>query len=388
MLRYLTAGESHGKGLTVILEGMPSGLSLSIDSINQQLERRQKGYGRGGRMKIETDRVEITSGVRHGVTLGSPIALWVANHDWQSWKNEMSSEPIENFETRKLVDCPRPGHADLSGGLKYNVRDLRNILERASARETTMRVALGAVARTFLSAFDVRIYGHVTCIGGVEISSTRPSLDEIFSLAENDPVRCIDQEISKKMMEKIDIAKKNGDTVGGIFEVMVSGLPPGIGSHVQYDRKLDGCLAQAVMSIQAIKGVEIGLGFEEGKRFGSEAHDEIFYDPTRKSFFRKTNRAGGLEGGMTTGEPLIVRGVMKPISTLYSPLHSVNIDTKADVEASVERSDTCAVPAACVIAENVVAFEAAKAFLEKFGGDSMTEIRRNYEGYLEQVRNY
>lgn len=388
MLRYLTAGESHGKGLTVILEGMPSGLSLAVESINQQLERRQKGYGRGGRMKIETDRVEITAGVRHGLTLGSPIALWVVNHDWQSWKNEMSPSPIENFATRKLVDCPRPGHADLSGGLKYDQRDLRNILERASARETTMRVALGAVARVFLESFDVRIYGHVTCIGGVEISSLRPSLDDIHEKSENDPVRCIDSAISQKMMAKIDEAKKKGDTVGGIFEVIVLGLVPGLGSHVHYDRKLDGRLAQAVMSVQAIKGVEIGDGFLEGRRFGSEAHDEIFYEASQKKFFRKTNRAGGLEGGMTNGAPLVVRAVMKPISTLYSPLHSVNIDTKADVEASVERSDTCAVPAACVIVENVVAFEVAKAFLEKFGGDSMKEVRRNYEGYLEQVKNY
>ncbi len=388
MLRYLTAGESHGKGLTVIIEGFPSDVPLSASTINLQLARRQKGYGRGGRMKIETDAVEITAGVRHGRSLGSPIALWVANRDWQAWKEEMSSEEIENYIRKKRVDCPRPGHADLNGGLKYDARDLRDILERASARETTVRVAAGAVARQFLTEFGITVYGHVICIGGIEISSERPAWNEIGQKAEDDPVRCIDPEISKKMMEKIDEAKKKGDSVGGIFEVAVTGLPPGLGSHVQWDRKLDGRLAQSILSIQAIKGVEFGVGFEEGRRFGSQAHDEIFYDNQNKRFYRKTNRAGGLEGGMTTGEPLVIRAVMKPIATLYTPLHSVNIDNKEDVEASVERSDTCAVPAACVITENVAAFEVAGAFLDKFGGDSLKEIRRNYEGYLEQIKNY
>lgn len=339
-------------------------------------------------MKIETDTVEITAGIRHGVTLGSPIALWVANRDWQAWKEEMSPEEIENTVSKKRVDSPRPGHADLNGGLKYDTRDLRDILERASARETTVRVAAGAVVRQFLAEFGIKVVGHVTCIGGVEISSERPDWSEIGPKAEDNPVRCMDPVVSQKMMEKIDEAKKKGDTVGGIFEVAVTGLPPGLGSHVQWDRKLDGRLARAVLSIQAIKGVEFGLGFEEGRRFGSEAHDEIFYDDQNKRFYRKTNRAGGVEGGMTTGEPLLVRAVMKPISTLYTPLHSVNIDSKKDVEASVERSDSCAVPAACVIAENVVAFETACAFLEKFGGDSLKEIRRNYDGYLEQVKCY
>jgi len=388
MIRYITAGESHGKGLTVILEGMPSGLNIHPDAINKQLERRQGGYGRGGRMKIETDRVDITSGVRHGLTLGSPIALWVPNKDWQAWNQEMSSEAIAGFESRKKVLCPRPGHADLSGGLKYQVRDLRNILERASARETTVRVAVGAVCREFLARFDIRIVGHVTTIGGIAITQHRPSWTDVEKMAEDSPVRCIDPSVATHMMQKIDEAKKLGDTVGGIFELAVLGLPPGLGSHVQWDRKLDGRLAQAILSIQAIKGVEFGLGFEEGMCFGSQAHDEIFYEKGTKHFYRKTNRAGGLEGGMTTGEPLVLRGAMKPISTLYSPLHSVSIESKEDVEASVERSDTCAVPAACVIGENVIAFEIARAFLEKFGGDSMLEIERNYRGYLDQVRSY
>lgn len=386
-LRYLTAGESHGKGLTVIIEGVPSGLSLSTDPINIQLSRRQKGYGRGGRMKIETDQAEITAGVRHGYTLGSPIALWVANRDFQAWKHEMNPDPVVMM-SKKVVDCPRPGHADLAGGIKYAHRDLRNVLERASARETTVRVAAGAIARVFLSEFGVKIVGHVTCIGGVEIGADRPPPSVIAQKSEEDELRCIDPSVTAMMKEKIDAAKKNGDTVGGIFEVIVSGLPPGLGSHVQWDRKLDGQLAAAIMSIQAIKGVEIGNGFKEGHCFGSQAHDEIFYDDKKQLFFHKTNRAGGLEGGMTNGEPVVVRAVMKPISTLYSPLHSVNINSKEEVEASVERSDTCAVPAASVIAENVVAFEIARAFLEKFGGDSMDEIQRNHEGYLEQVRNY
>ncbi|MBI4412158.1 MAG: chorismate synthase [Deltaproteobacteria bacterium] len=387
-LRYLTAGESHGPGLTAILEGLPSGLSVTVDLINEQLARRQMGYGRGGRMKIETDKVEITAGVRHGMTLGSPIALWVANRDWKNWAEEMSVAPGD-FNLKRQVTSPRPGHADLAGGLKYDHRDLRNILERASARETTVRVAVGAICRRLMTEFGVKIAGHVTTIGGVDTTlSELPPPDEIAKRSEADPVRCIDPEASKRMIAKIDEVKKKGDTVGGIFEVIISNLPPGLGSHVQWDSKLDGRLAQAILSIQAIKGVEFGAGFGEGRRPGSEAHDEIFYDDQNRRFYRKTNRAGGLEGGMTNGEPIIIRAVMKPISTLYRPLHSVDIETKKELSASVERSDTCAVPAASVIAENVAAFEIARAFLEKFGGDSLREVRRNYEGYLEQVRNY
>lgn len=388
MLTYLTAGESHGKGLSVIVEGLPAGVPISAEKIDAQLSRRQKGYGRGGRMKIEADQVEITAGIRHGKTLGSPVALWVKNRDWQSWKDDMSFDPVENFISRRFVDAPRPGHADLNGGLKYSTHDLRDILERASARETTMRVSAGALARQLLENFQIQTYGHVVCIGGVSVSSDRPPWDEIAARGEVDPVRCYDEKVSQQMIKKIDEAKKKGDTVGGIFEIAVLGLPPGLGSHVHWNRKLDGRLAQAVMSIQAIKGVEIGLGFEEANRFGSKAHDEIFYNSEEKKFYRKTNRAGGLEGGMTNGETLLLRGVMKPISTLYTPLHSVNIKTKEEITASVERSDTCAVPAACVIAENIVAFEITSAFLEKFGGDSLTEIRRNYDGFLEQIKNY
>lgn len=339
-------------------------------------------------MKIETDKVEITSGVRHGVTLGSPIALWVANRDWKNWAEEMSIDAAQGKSKRKVI-CPRPGHADLSGGLKYNHRDLRNVLERASARETTVRVGIGALCRRLLSEFGVKIAGHVTCIGGVETALTAlPDIEMIAQKSEADPVRCLDPTASKRMIAKIDEVKKKGDTVGGIFEVIISNLPPGLGSHVQWDSKLDGRLAQAILSIQAIKGVEFGVGFGEARRPGSEAHDEIFYDKEKNRFYRKTNRAGGLEGGMTNGEPIVLRAVMKPISTLYRPLHSVDIETKKDIEASVERSDTCAVPAASVIAENVAAFEIARAFLEKFGGDSLSEVRRNYEGYLEQTRQY
>lgn len=385
MLRYLTAGESHGKGLTVIIEGMPSGLSLSADFINLELARRQKGYGRGGRMKIESDTVEITGGVRHGKTLGSPISLFVPNRDYKNWQEEMNAEAT-NFASKKVVECPRPGHADLAGGLKYNQHDLRNILERASARETTVRVAAGAVARKLLVEFGIKIVGHVINIGGIKNPSDPPPLDQLEKLAEEDDVRCFDPEISKKMKAQIDAAKRNGDTVGGSFEIMIAGVPAGLGSHVHWDRKLDGKIAQAIMSIQAIKGVEIGLGFEEGNRLGSEAHDEIYFDAPRKHFYHATNRAGGLTGGTTNGETVIVRAVMKPISTLYRPLHSVHIRTKEEVKASVERSDTCAVPAACVIAGNVAAFTIAEAFLEKFGGDSMDELRRNYEGYLEQIK--
>lgn len=384
-LRYLTAGESHGKGLTVILEGLPSNILISEQDINDQLKRRQLGYGRGGRMKIETDTVNITSGVRHGKTLGSPVALYVENKDFRAWTDEMSVTEIAGFESRKTVEHPRPGHADLTGGLKYNQRDLRNILERASARETTMRVAMGALCRQFLKNFDIRVTAHVINIAGVEISSDRPDFDTIDKLQENDPCRCIDANISTKMQARIDEAKKAGDTAGGVFEVIFTGLPVGLGSHVQWDRKLDARLAQTMLSIQAIKGVEFGMGFGVGNVFGSQVHDGIYFDDTNKSFARRTNRAGGLEGGMTTGEDLVIRGVMKPISTLYTPLESVHVTTKESYKASVERSDTCAVPAAAVIAENALCYDIALALLEKFGGDSLEEILRNYRSYQDYV---
>lgn len=387
-LRYLTAGESHGKGLTTILEGMPSNVEILPDDINAQLKRRQLGYGRGGRMKIETDVVTITSGVRHGKTLGSPISLWVENKDFRAWTEEMSSDPIAGFISKKSVNEPRPGHADLTGGIKYNHRDLRNILERASARETTMRVAVGAVCRKLLLSFGIQATGHVVNIGGANLTGERPSFSEIAKRQEDDPCRCIDANVSKKMIEKIDEAKDKGDTVGGIFEIIFTGVPVGLGSHVQWDRKLDARLAAAMLSIQAIKGVEFGMGFDMAEHFGSDVHDSIQYNKKSKDFARSRNNAGGLEGGMTNGEDVIVRAVMKPISTLYTPLDSVNIDTKEDFKASIERSDTCAVPAACVIAENVLCFEIASAIIEKFGGDSLEETLRNFNTYQKHVKEY
>lgn len=386
-LRYLTSGESHGPGLYTVLEGMPSGLPLQAEEINFQLARRQKGYGRGGRMKIETDTVEIVAGVRHGYTLGSPIALVVRNSDWKNWQDEMSVGPTDK-PLKRVVTRPRPGHADLVGGIKYDFRDLRNVLERASARETTSRVACGAVARRLVEEFGVRIAGHVTAVGSVRARTVPASAAEILAKTEDAPLRCLDAEAEAKMVALIDEAKKNGDSLGGIFEIVVDGLPPGLGSYVQWDRKLDGRLAQAILSIQAVKGVEIGDGFDNALKFGSQVHDPIYYDAAKRAFTRSSNRAGGMEGSMTTGLPLIVRGALKPISTLYEPLHSVDIETKQEFEASVERSDTCAIAAAAVIGEAAVAITLADAFLEKFGGDSLREIRRNYEGYLEQVRQY
>lgn len=387
-LRYLTAGESHGQGMTAILEGMPAGLAIEKSAIDTQLKRRQGGYGRGGRMKIESDEVQITAGVRHGKTLGSPIALWIENKDHRAWSDEMSSEALENFISKKALTHPRPGHADLNGGLKYNHRDLRNVLERASARETTARVAVGAICRKLMSEFGIHVTAHVITIGGIGLSDQRPDFATIQSKQENDPCRCIDAKLSKQMCRVIDEAKKNGDTVGGVFEVIFTGLPVGLGSHVHWDRKLDARMAATMLSIQAVKGVEFGLGFGVAKVFGSQVHDGIFYDKKKKAFLRRRNNAGGLEGGMTTGMELIVRGVMKPISTLYKPLESVNIDTKESYQASVERSDTCAVPAAAVIAENVLCLDVAHALIEKFGGDSVAEMKRNFQGYREQLKAY
>ena len=395
MLRYLTAGESHGRELTAIIEGMPAGLAVASGDIDRELARRQSGYGRGARMKIETDRAEITSGVRHGKTLGSPIALVVKNRDWENWTEIMSPEAAPAAADR-AVTRPRPGHADLTGGLKYGHRDLRNVLERSSARETTMRVAAGSIARRLLDEFGIGVYSWVTEIGGVkgEIAGAPGAL---FRSAEGSQVRCPDSAASKAMMERIDRAKAAGDSLGGAFEVVLTGVPPGLGSFVHWDRKLDARLAFALMSIQAIKGAEVGMGFAVASAPGSEVHDEIFYSrkgtsarfwPRRPGFSRKTNNAGGIEGGMSNGEPIVLRAAMKPIPTLYKPLRSVDIDTKKPFKASVERSDTCAVPAAAVIAEAVVAFEVAGAFIEKFGGDSISEIERNYMGYLDSVTSY
>ncbi|MET3289508.1 chorismate synthase [Brevibacillus fluminis] len=385
-MRYLTAGESHGPQLTAIIEGVPSNLPFSVEKINFQLERRQKGHGRGRRMQIEKDQVKVLSGVRHGLTTGAPITLVVENKDWTHWQNIMSVEPVEEGEARRRVSRPRPGHADLNGAIKYHQRDMRNILERSSARETTMRVAVGAVARQLLEAFGIQVAGQVTQIGEVVAERIELPIDEQIEVTENSPVRCLDKDAELKMMQLIDNAKEDGDSLGGIVEVRVEGLPIGLGSHVQWDRKLDGRLAQAVLSIQAFKGVEIGIGFEAAGKPGSQVHDEIVWSE-ENGYTRSTNRAGGLEGSMTNGMPLIVRGVMKPIPTLYKPLMSVDIDTKEPFSASIERSDSCAVPAASVVAEAAVAFEIARAMCEKFPSDSLDDMLENvvqYKAYTEQ----
>lgn len=387
MLRFLTAGESHGKALVVILDGMPAGLPLKEDFLNYQLARRQKGYGRGGRMKIEQDKAEILSGVRAGKTIGSPIALKIENKDWANWQKIMDVAQ-EDISQSKVVHHPRPGHTDLSGGIKYDQHDLRNILERSSARETAARVAASSIARRFLDEFEIQIVSHVINLGGICVSAKRLPLDEMEKISEESELRCIDKKAEAQMIKKIDLAKKNGDSLGGVFEIIVEGLPVGLGSHVQWDKKLDGRLAQSLMSIQAIKGVEIGMGFETANHYGSQVHDEIFYDKKREKYFRKQNNAGGLEGGITNGEPLVIRAAMKPLSTLYRPLKSVNIITHETYEATIERTDITAVPAAAVIGENCVAFTVADAFLEKFGGDSLKETHRNYEGYLKQVSDF
>ncbi|MGE7270361.1 chorismate synthase [Brevibacillus panacihumi] len=385
-MRYLTAGESHGPQLTAIIEGVPSNLPFSVDAINEQLARRQKGHGRGRRMQIEKDQVKVVSGVRHGYTTGAPITLVVENRDWTHWQGIMSAEPVEGAEEKRRVSRPRPGHADLNGAIKYHQRDMRNILERSSARETTIRVAVGAVARQLLAAFGIRVGGQVLQIGEVVAQRQDVSLEELIARTEESPVRCLDKEAEPKMMALIDKAKEDGDSLGGIVEVIVDGVPIGLGSHVQWDRKLDGRLAQAIMSIQAFKGVEIGIGFEAAGRPGSQVHDEISWNE-QSGYSRKSNRAGGLEGGMTTGMPIVVRGVMKPIPTLYKPLMSVDIDTHEAFSASVERSDSCAVPAASVVAEAVVAWEIARAMCEKFPSDSMDDMLENvshYRAYTEK----
>ncbi|MEC0254979.1 Chorismate synthase [Paenibacillus sp. GM2FR] len=387
-LRFLTAGETHGPQLTTIIEGLPSNLELDFEALNFQLHRRQKGYGRGRRMQIEKDTAQILGGVRHGYTTGAPIALVVQNNDWKHWQNIMNVEPIEGSdEVKRRVHRPRPGHADLNGGLKYNLKDLRNVLERSSARETTVRVAVGAIARQFLAQFGVKVAGQVIRIGEIEAPPHNLSMDELIERTEASSVRVVDEETEKKMEAYIDQIKKEGDSIGGIVECIIEGVPVGLGSHVQYDRKLDGRIAQGVMSINAFKGVEVGIGFEAGQLPGSQVHDEIMYSAER-GYHRATNRLGGFEGGMTNGMPIVVRGVMKPIPTLYKPLQSVDIDTKEAFTAQVERSDACAVPAASVVMEHVVTWEVAKAFLEKFGGDSMEEIHANYQSYLKQLENY
>jgi chorismate synthase len=385
--RFLTSGESHGEALTAVIDGVPAGLPLSEADLAEDLARRQRGYGRGGRMKIEHDHAHISAGVRWGVTLGSPIALTIQNRDWENWQRTMSVGEPPPGAPPKTVTRPRPGHADLAGAMKYGHRDIRNVLERSSARETTARVAVAGVARRLLREFGISILSHVTEIGSVRIGSLELPWEEIRRRAEASEVRAADPDAERAMIEAIDDAKAKGDTLGGVFEVVAVGCPVGLGSYVQWDRKLDGRLAQAFCSIHAIKGAEFGLGFEAARRPGSQVHDEILFD-RESGFHRSSNSAGGLEGGVTNGQPVIVRAVMKPISTLRRPLRSVDVESKEAVEAVVERSDVCAVPAAGVVGEAMMAIVLADAFLEKFGGDSLEEIRRNYQAYQEQLKSW
>ncbi|MBI3939811.1 MAG: chorismate synthase [Acidobacteria bacterium] len=389
-MRFLTAGESHGKGLVVVLEGMPAGVPFDIESIHYDLKRRQGGYGRGGRMKIETDQIDLMSGVRLGRTMGGPVAFLIWNKDWQNWQEAMSAlEPVPP-ERQRSVTRPRPGHADLTGALKYNFRDIRNVLERSSARETTARVAVGAICKLLLNPFGLQFFSHTVSIQEVEVRlDSMPEFDaRLGEKIESSPVRCIDPETGTRMVALIDKAIAEGDSVGGSFEVRVVGAPPGLGSFVHWDRKLDGRLAQAMLSINAVKGVEIGSVPDRAERTGTAFHDEIFYDKERRRFRRGSNRAGGIEGGMSTGEDIVVRVHIKPIPTLRRPLRSVDIQTKEPFDAVYERSDTCVVPAAGVIGEAMAAVILASAFLEKFGGDSLEETTRNYRGYCEQLEKF
>lgn len=390
-LRYLTSGESHGPQLTTIIEGLPAGMPLLEDDINQALARRQKGYGRGRRMQIEKDTVQITGGVRHGYTLGSPVGLVVQNDDWKHWTKIMGQGPLdqdEMDEVKRKISRPRPGHADLNGALKYGHRDMRNVLERSSARETTVRVAAGSVAKKLLSLLGIEVVGHVVEIGGISSNKREYStLEELRTITEESPVRCLDSEAGQKMMDAIDQAKNNGDSIGGIVEVIVEGMPAGVGSYVHYDRKLDAKLASAIISINAFKGVEFGIGFEAAKIPGSQVHDEIAWNE-EEGYYRKTNRLGGLEGGMSTGMPIIVRGVMKPIPTLYKPLESVDIETKEPFTASIERSDSCAVPAAAVVAEHVIAWELAAAIVDQFYADRFDALKNTIEEHRAFAREF
>lgn len=386
MFRFTTSGESHGPALFALVEGVPAGLRLDSERIDHELRRRQGGYGRGGRMRIESDRADILSGVRHGETLGSPITLQIRNRDWENWTVAMAAGPLDqeyDDETLRRVHLPRPGHADLVGVLKYDRYDARDILERASARETAARVAAGSVAKHLLSEIGIEIGSHVTMLGGIHAAILEPLPVDLNGVVDASPVRCLDPDAEGRMIDAIDEAKKNGDTLGGVFEVIVRGVPIGLGSHVSWDRKLDGRLAGALMAIQAIKGVEIGMGFEAGARPGSQVHDEIVPDET--GYGRAGNAAGGLEGGITTGLPLVLRAAMKPISTLMRPLKTIDIRTGERGDAVRERSDVCALPAAGVVGEAMVAIVLAQAVLEKFGGDSVREIRRNVESYNAQV---
>lgn len=385
MIRFLTAGESHGPGLIGVLEGMPANLPVDIQKVNHELYRRQQGFGRGSRMKIENDEIEVISGIRFGKTLGSPISFILRNKDWENWREIMA---ITEETPGKEITRPRPGHADLSGALKYDFADMRNVLERSSARETAMRVAVGAFARQFLEFFNIRIFSHVLQIGAVKADQKLIAEilqgDLINAIADQSPVRCLDKHAEKDMLDHIQQIKRQGDTLGGIIQIIIRHVPPGLGSHVHWDRKLDGQLAAALMTIQAVKGVEIGSGFAAASRSGSQFHDEIFHDGQK--FYRKTNNAGGIEGGMSNGEDIVIQIMKKPIPTLMKPLHSVDIKTKEAFLAHKERSDVTAAPACSVIAEAAVAPVIANAFLEKFGQDTMADIETAYRKYLDRIK--
>jgi chorismate synthase len=401
--KFTTAGESHGKALVAVIEGVPAGLVIDVAEIDKELSRRQQGYGRGGRMKIEKDEVQILSGVRHGMALGSPVALMIENREFVHWTDVMSAESLETEpRNSRSVTRPRPGHADLAGGQKFGARDLRNVLERASARETTARVAAGAIAKALLREFGIDIRSHVAKLGGVPETPLEKSWDEIVAIPSDSPLNCADEKVQQEMIAQIDRAKDGGDTLGGVFEVVARNVITGLGSAYSWTEKLDGRIAQAFMSIHAVKGVEIGSGIANAGLPGSDVHDEIFYEvdgssesgvrspvsPSSSRFFRRTNRAGGLEGGITNGEDLRVRGYLKPISTLRKPLQSVDIDTKQPSEAAYERSDVTVVPAAGVIGESMLAIVIANAMREKFGGDSIEEMRRNFDTYNFALLQY
>ncbi len=390
MFRFETAGESHGECLVATLTGLPAGVPISLKAIDRELWRRQQGFGRGGRMKIETDQAHIVSGVRHSQTIGSPIAILIENKDWKNWTEILPVEQLaEGAGKNKPLTRPRPGHADLAGAIKYNFHDARYILERASARETTARVAVGAIAKAYLKEFGIDVLSHVIGVGEVKLQRNA-TWDELIALSEREDVLlgCVDPEVEQRMKAVVDEAYKTGDTVGGVFEVVVRGVPPGLGSHISWDSRLDGKLAQAIVSMQAVKGVEVGFAAEGAAAFGSKVQDTIGYDREEHKFTRGANRAGGLEGGMTNGQDILVRGMLKPISTLRRPLESVDLGTRDSAPAAYERSDVAVVPAAGVIGEAMVALVLAAAMNEKFGGDSLLEAKRNYDNYLEQVKNF
>jgi len=391
MLRFHTAGESHGQALVAFLSGLPAGLRIDFDYVGRELQRRQGGYGRGGRMRIESDTAQFLSGVRHGITIGSPITILIQNRDWENWKEALAVEArAEACAQAKPLSAPRPGHADLAGCLKYDFHDARYVLERASARETAARVAAGAIAKLFLKEFGIEVASHVIAVGRVALARERVPFEQVLALRDREEIvlNCVDADVEARLKAEVDEALKTRDSVGGTFEVIARGVPPGLGSCAQWDERLDGQLAQAVMSIQAVKAVELGSGIANAASLGSQVHDEIGYDRAESRFTRRSNRAGGLEGGITNGEDIVVRGHLKPIATLRQPLESVDLETKETVKAAYERSDVCVVPAAGLVGEAMVALVLARAFLGKFGGDSLPETRRNFDAYLEQVRRF